>query len=770
MRLKLAQLKGQIDNTSQSNSAQLQKLSAEYKNLDAQIQKVTKDLYDQNKATQSTTQSWTGMFNAVRLFLTAGIVRELTSITLGMASLRGNIEGVSNAFNKLPNAVLLLNQIRKATHGTIDDFKLMQLALKAENFGIPLRQLGTLLEFAAVRSQQTGISIDYLTESIITGIGRKSIKILDNLQINIADLNHRVKDLGISYGEAVGQIANEQLQKMGGYLETSKTTVDQLNKELEETKQILSKGWMGEAAGSFAKFISEGLAGINMFLKGQQELRKEAAAEGVSSFLKSKETELSDRTKVVSIINNEIQRRRDLIQSIKDEVLANERRIANGIRNFNMSLGEINAIKDLNSRMKDRKQVLLESIPLLQNALNVQLQSISQDQEERVTLEKKRELLEQLREEYVKEIEFGDTKGYIAKKRQIDQLEEEIEMTEALLASKGKQADHLENVEFKNLEISIDYLQKFAKGLVEVKKTTIDAADAAFEWEEDELEIVADVMTAWEYFFARLKIGFSETGKRARSEQEQMADVIRDIKRTFVEVTDSLLQAQINSEVGAYEQRISLAENYYDKELKLVGNNERAKSILEKRREAELKRLERQKDQAETRAAKRKVYLSAAQGIARAFVDYQYPYSLIIAALVGGTALAQLNEINKAPRGYAKGVIGLKGPGSETSDSIPAMLSKGESVMTAQETRNNLKTLKAIRAGKINDRVIERIIQGQVSVVGADDYQTAAKIDELIKVTRANRPDDLVEKHGALYRVRHKSETTKQYIRSKYGF
>lgn len=52
---------------------------------------------------------------------------------------------------------------------------------------------------------------------------------------------------------------------------------------------------------------------------------------------------------------------------------------------------------------------------------------------------------------------------------------------------------------------------------------------------------------------------------------------------------------------------------------------------------------------------------------------------------------------------FADGVIGLEGPGTERSDSIPAMLSKGESVMTAKETNNSRSILESIRAGEMND-------------------------------------------------------------------
>lgn len=81
--------------------------------------------------------------------------------------------------------------------------------------------------------------------------------------------------------------------------------------------------------------------------------------------------------------------------------------------------------------------------------------------------------------------------------------------------------------------------------------------------------------------------------------------------------------------------------------------------------------------------------IGAAQGIIQAF--QLGPIAGAIAAiLVGATTAAQIAAIRSqkppAAPGFAKGVIGLNGAGTETSDSIPAMLSKGESVITARGT------------------------------------------------------------------------------------
>ena len=105
--------------------------------------------------------------------------------------LAAKMEGVENAFERL-NRPNLLSNLRKATRGTVDNLQLMMTTMRASNFKIPLDQLTTLLEFATKRASQTGESVDYLVNSIVDGIGRKSTLVLDNLGISATELQKEV--------------------------------------------------------------------------------------------------------------------------------------------------------------------------------------------------------------------------------------------------------------------------------------------------------------------------------------------------------------------------------------------------------------------------------------------------------------------------------------------------------------------------------------------------------------------------------------------------
>lgn len=123
--------------------------------------------------------------------------------------LAATAQGVEAAFMRI-NDPGLLDDLRKATQGTISDLELMKMAVKAKNFNIPLEQLGNLLGFAKQRATETGESIDYMAESIVLGIARKSIPILDNLGFSATEVREEFNSTG-DMATAVGNIIQRQM-------------------------------------------------------------------------------------------------------------------------------------------------------------------------------------------------------------------------------------------------------------------------------------------------------------------------------------------------------------------------------------------------------------------------------------------------------------------------------------------------------------------------------------------------------------------------------
>ncbi len=168
--------------------------------------------------------------------LTKGVTMltsELTGAIEESINLAKQGEGIRMAFDRL-NQPGLLDKLKDATHGTVSEIELMQQAIKFDNFKLPLEDLANYLAFAQQKAKDTGESIDYLVNSIVTGLGRQSKQILDNLGISASELTRRMNE-GADMTKAVSDIIKEEMAKAGDYIETAadraaRATADAKNK------------------------------------------------------------------------------------------------------------------------------------------------------------------------------------------------------------------------------------------------------------------------------------------------------------------------------------------------------------------------------------------------------------------------------------------------------------------------------------------------------------------------------------------------------------
>ena len=158
--------------------------------------------------------------------------------------------------------------LRKATKGMVTDVKLLQSAIQAGNFGIPIQELGNLFKFAQLRAKETGQAVDYLTESVVIGIGRKSPLILDNLGISAIQLRERLGGVSAEMAsiaevtQAVSSIASEEIAKMGDSIEDATTQATQLSVKWENFKSLLGKSLSEDL--SSVKKLAEGFLDLGM--------------------------------------------------------------------------------------------------------------------------------------------------------------------------------------------------------------------------------------------------------------------------------------------------------------------------------------------------------------------------------------------------------------------------------------------------------------------------------------------------------------------------
>jgi hypothetical protein len=193
------------------------------------------------------------------------IIQQFAAESIQLAT---KMEGVQAAFNRL-NDPNLLSNLRAATAGTVDDLKLMQTAVKADNFRIPMDVLAKGLEFAQRRAQATGESVDYMVDSFVTGLGRQSVMILDNLGISASELRERMAE-GATMAEAVGEIMDEEFKKVGDRVVTTSMKIDQQRAAITNLKSEIGEKLL-PVYSAFLTQTNKGLGKLNFILDDQEK-------------------------------------------------------------------------------------------------------------------------------------------------------------------------------------------------------------------------------------------------------------------------------------------------------------------------------------------------------------------------------------------------------------------------------------------------------------------------------------------------------------------
>jgi hypothetical protein len=277
--------------------------------------------------------------------------QELVSFGKEAVKLSSQMEGVERAFKRIggANSANLLEGLRKATRGTVSDLQLMQKAVQASNFKIPLENLASLFKFAQARARETGESVEYLTNSIVLGIGRKSPLILDNLGISAVELRDRLKGVGVeasSVGDIakiIGEIAEEELAKMGDQADTTADKLEKINAALDNMKVVA-----GEALINFGTGL--------LYLAGQIDTGIDAT-DGITKAAEN----------LADIYENDVVGAVDKMLEKNKELLANQLKIAEleETRGYQNSTEAINNINEQIEKIEERNVFLREYIKQL---------------------------------------------------------------------------------------------------------------------------------------------------------------------------------------------------------------------------------------------------------------------------------------------------------------------------------------------------------------------------------------------------------------------
>lgn len=203
-------------------------------------------------------------------------------ITLGTAAVQaaikaGKFDGVQRSFIALAQsqgqqADKMLAKMKELSQGTVSEMKLMEQANQALLLGLPVDRFGDMLKIAQSSAAATGQSMDFMLNSIVTGLGRGSKLMLDNLGIVF-----KTEDAYREYAKTLGKTADklteaekkqafinkalsvgtENAKKAGSGQLTLAQRIDVLKASFEDMTVMI-----GQAAGPAVEFFAEKITSL----------------------------------------------------------------------------------------------------------------------------------------------------------------------------------------------------------------------------------------------------------------------------------------------------------------------------------------------------------------------------------------------------------------------------------------------------------------------------------------------------------------------------
>ncbi len=703
LKLKNLDLVNSIKSHVKENEALARSLGDNVKLFDQMVKSRGFFISQQEKLTQVTQKAGTALINFNR------VVQDAPYGIIGIA-------------NNIDPLVLSFQQLQKETGSSAGAFKAMLAGLTGGAglalgvsvvtslliaFGDKIFDSGDQAEKAAEKQKKHTDSIKALNKELVDAIKNQSDldKINDDRQNKGAAAAKREIDDLKARGAAEEEIFNkeqEARQREEKELQNRVNLFEQVKNEvndLQDQARHLSSSLI-QAGVTPESFIADRINQIATEMLGLSQEQANNLAQNISK-------SFANRTAIIELIENEQIKLNESIKEKSAEIgqateVRRKKLLEDEVKDFDESYTDALAAVERDAQLKllydEHLQLIDSQIATEQEILKLRQESrlnqgvnVSKEQleAEKKTAEFEIKRLEFFRQMTALSLEIAKEKEKIAlaekKGSEQDRIIAQLRINELISQREGLFAQRPQDL---MNGVNPSYLDGFNRqDLIDSRAggTKADPRTDAQKLKRPdfELKIQEDQFKKEEDAY---KKHLREVVKVYQSFEQAVSQILNDISKRQIEALDR--------EVDVRTERVRQAEKLAER-----GNTEILRLETERLDSAEKLRRE---------SAQRQIAINNALALSNAILAVATtattgPASIalipaVLAALVAGYSFVRSLDTSV---GFKDGVIDLQGPGNERSDSIPARLSKGESVMTAQATKRYKPLLEAMNDGRL---------------------------------------------------------------------
>ena len=234
---------------------------------EGQIKAYNQDLKNNEKQTKKNTKANDGLSSSLTKMavkvLAVGTAVKVSKIAWQLGELGAKVQTVDKNFKNFAqqggmDSIKMMQDLRKASGGMMDDMFLQQQAMKGMISGIKFDDMIVAMEYVRKYALSTGDDVNAKMQTVMTGLARGSAQFMDDVGIQV-----------IGSKDVVNDTINQMKEKMSQFADTSDETsvaIANMKTEFMNLKQNIGEQ-LSPVLEDVVGHISEIIKKWNKFLK-----------------------------------------------------------------------------------------------------------------------------------------------------------------------------------------------------------------------------------------------------------------------------------------------------------------------------------------------------------------------------------------------------------------------------------------------------------------------------------------------------------------------